>query len=236
MCPSLAKNPTTFVMMSTQEKTSSENGRIAEKYRNTDHSPQKDLALVQTAAAGNREAREALVAHVCPRILKALTLMSSNPHEVDDLVQNALMEVLSSLASFRGECPLIFWAERIAIRTAGKTFRRNRRNADLMIRVARNSEVTPVCEQLDGEQALAKEQFGLHFRKCLEVLSPGQRTAIIAHHVNGYSLKEIAELCECSVFTIKGRLRRGRRLLKKVALTDPVLQQWLSIEFKGGEV
>ena len=46
----------------------------------------------------------------------------------------------------------------------------------------------------------------------------------------GLALDDIAVMSGCSVFTIKGRLRRGRRRLKTAVLADPTLSQWITDE------
>ena len=186
-----------------------------------------DAQLAQRACEGDDTAKQQVVEQVFDRVWKTMSFMSNNDHDVDDLTQNALMAVLSSLSSYRGDCPLVYWAEKVAVRTAAKKFEKHRRRSRLFADF-RQKIVAPHVPS--AEDLTWNEQLIDCFQQCLDRLSDEQRAAIVAHHINGYALEEIALLCGCSVFTIKGRLRRGRRRLKKAVLADPTLSQWVKGE------
>ncbi len=189
------------------------------------------LALSQAAASGDSNARNKVVELIYDRIWKTLSFMSSHKDEVEDLVQNALIEVLDSLDTFRGDCPLEYWAEKIAFRNSARFFKkhhRRRRIWETFVRQPMSQHDLAADVQMENQQLIQR------FRRCLAQLSAEQRSAIVAHHINGYSMDEIASFLGCSVFTVKGRLRRGRRLLKKIALNDAVLCQWFENTIDSG--
>ncbi|MBN2716839.1 MAG: RNA polymerase sigma factor [Deltaproteobacteria bacterium] len=192
----------------------------------------QDAILAKRACEGDESATQQVVEQVFDRIWRSMSFMSNNPHDVDDLTQNALIAVLASLPTFRADCPLAYWAEKIAVRTASKKFEKHRRRKKIF-ESFRQEQVTVHVQS--AEARAADEEIIDRFQCCLDRLSDDQRAAIIAHHINGYALDEIASMLGCSVFTIKGRLRRGRRRLKKAVLADPGLSQWVTGEL-GWEV
>lgn len=186
-----------------------------------------DLRLATEALEGCDSARTQVVEKVCDRVWRTLSFLSHNPQEVDDLTQNALIKILESLSNYRAESSLENWAEKIAIRTATKLFEKNRRRRALFASYQDGVTLAHfnTFNELDEDFDVASR-----FKQCLIQLPAHQRTAILAHHMNGYGVHEIADICGCSPFTIAGRLRRGRRLLKKIVLADPDLNDWIHRE------
>lgn len=183
-----------------------------------------DLNLARAAAAGDDVARRKLVEGVYDRVRSTMVFVSNCADEVDDLTQNALVEVLRSVGSYRGEAPLAHWAERIAVRTAAKQFEKRRRRGKLFAAAYR--DVPPEVDASTDEAAEYREM--LHrFQLLIATLSEDNRLALLLHHVKGYPVSEIASLCNCSTFTVKGRLRRTRRWLKREILRDEVLAEWI---------
>jgi RNA polymerase sigma-70 factor (ECF subfamily) len=49
----------------------------------------------------------------------------------------------------------------------------------------------------------------------LNTLLPEYRTVLILREIEGYNYDEIAAMLECSLGTVKSRISRGRKALKK---------------------
>lgn len=147
--------------------------------------------------------------------------MVSPRHEADDIAQVALLEILRSIGSFRGESSLNHWADRITLRVVSQHIRKRSRREGLFTRFF--SSPTPQ-NNLENEVALrgARGRIVHH----LDGLTPDRREAFVLHHVLGYSIAEISELTDAPINTVRGRLREGRKQLRKRALSDPTLREW----------
>ncbi len=189
---------------------------------------ESDLHLTRAALSGDETAKRKLVEKVYAEVRRTLVFISNRNDEVDDLTQSALIEVLLSLESYRGEAPLIHWADRIAVRTAAKHFDKRRRRDHLFAKV--KEDFTPQVGASADETSEYREKIG-RVQLLVAGLSDDNRLALILHHVKGYPIDEIAALLGCSKFTIKGRLRRSRRRLKREILKDEVLSEWIAHEF-----
>ncbi|MFO0572151.1 MAG: sigma-70 family RNA polymerase sigma factor [Polyangiaceae bacterium] len=67
-------------------------------------------------------------------------------------------------------------------------------------------------------------------KEYLEQLPEVQRTALVLRHVMGYSVGEIAELTDASPNTVKDRLLRGAKEMRKLIRRDVAI----GVSAKGG--
>lgn len=182
---------------------------------------ESDTELTAAAASGDAVARRDLVDRVLNQVRRTTAYLTSGGPEADDLAQLALMQILGSAGSYRGECSLEYWADRISVRTVMKHIHKVRRRERLSEGM---HEPQGQTEEVD-EQA---EGHGLRKRLAclLQKLSPDRRTAVVLHHVQGYDLSEISEITGAPVNTVRDRLRVGRAQLRQHILRDPALRDW----------
>jgi RNA polymerase sigma-70 factor, ECF subfamily len=181
----------------------------------------EDRALARAAATGDRRARAALIDRLMDRIRRTASYMVSSRAEAEDLAQIALLEVLGSAGSFRGESSLDQWADRIVVRVISQHFRKRTRREGLFSRFFHPPSPTNTLEK----EISLKEARG-RITHHLDALTPDRRTAFVLHHVLDYSVEEISDLTDAPVNTVRGRLREGRKQLRKRALSDPTLREW----------
>ena len=58
----------------------------------------------------------------------------------------------------------------------------------------------------------------------LEQINPDQRIVVLLHHAEGYTLEEVAEMLEVPLGTLKSRLHRAHKELKKLISTEPFVE------------
>ncbi len=189
--------------------------------------PSDEVAWAGAAASGDPHARRKLVEHLLPRVRRTLSYLSQNSTETDDLTQMGMIQLLRTIHQFRGECTLAYWADRVAVRTAAKHFeKRNRRD-----RLWRKSGFTHVTR--DGSESPSQEELADQRRlrrRLVEILGqmPAHNSvALVAFYLHDYSIAEVADLVGCPVNTIRGRLSRGRKAIKKALEADPSFAEWI---------
>lgn len=174
----------------------------------------ESLELVGLAAAGNSEAQRRLVGKIKPRCYTIARSVLGNTQDAEDTTSAILVELLGSIASFRGE-NFIAWADRIAVRTAMRHARQRR------VRATRYES----SDDLEGysepyEPSTAHEALPRKMIDYLTLLPEAQRVAVVLRHIMDYSIDEIAVLSEVSPNTVKDRLLRGREVLRKAIRRD----------------
>ena len=188
-----------------------------------------DLALARRAAAGDRAAQRELfqaqklsVHHTLYRILGA-------NRDLEDLIQDAFLEIFRGLPSFRGDSTLARWCQTIATRTAYLAISR-RRPATV--------DLEAVEDVLAGDHDTRRHaQVRVATRRmyaALERIEAKQRIAFALAVIDGRSLAEVAQLTDSTMIAVKTRVWRARRDLFKRAAKDPVLASYLS-ELAGGD-
>ncbi len=194
---------------------------------------QSDLALTRAAGQGDLRARQQLAARLFDRVRATVSYLAGGDPDKDDLVQLSLVEILRSAGSFRAEGHLEGWADRITVRTSLRSLKTRRRRDEVLHAV---DDAEAVLERMDTRasggdapelQAEAeRRQLHRQLASLLGRLEPERRAAVLLRWVHGYSVEEIAELTDARVNTVRGRLRRGKRQLRKMILADPMLGAW----------
>lgn len=180
------------------------------------------VALAQAAGEGDARANRELAERLLDRVRATVCYLAAGDRDADDLVQLALVAILRSARTFRGECSLERWGDRIAVRTALREIKRRRwreRIVGLEGEVVREGQVSP---DHDIQRRLLRERLAL----LLGQLSPDRRLAVTLHWMHGYSVQEIADIAGAPVNTIRDRLRTGKKQLKRHLNKDPALRDW----------
>lgn len=124
----------------------------------------------------------------------ARTLLSCDA-DCEDAVQEALLRAWSRLDGLREERYFETWLIRILINECRRLARRRPDVAEL-------PENLPAWESSNAVM------------DALRALPPKHRIAVELHYVEGYSVREIAELLRLPEGTVKWRLHQGRALLR----------------------
>ena len=166
--------------------------------------PAEERSLAARAAGGDAQARRELLQRVLPTLRAATTAVLGPGADAEDATQQAAIDVLRGLSTFRGEASLKSWCRTVGIRAALRLTRGRR-----PISVTEPDELTAaepgprLADGIPGE-----------LRTHLDAIPRLQREAVLLRHGMGYTVPEMAELLETSVNTIKSRLLEGRKTLR----------------------
>jgi len=190
----------------------------------------QDLALAQRAADGDRAAQRELFHHLKNAVHHTLFRILGANRDIEDLVQDAFLEIFRALPSFRGESSLSRWAQTIATRTAYLAIER-RRPAAVDLEVVEDEIVD---RDPDAHRVAQAKQAAKRLYAALDKIDAKQRVAFALAVIDGLSLAEVAQLTEATVVAVKTRVWRARRDLMRRAQKDPVLASYMA-EFGEGE-
>jgi RNA polymerase sigma-70 factor (ECF subfamily) len=184
-----------------------------------------DTGLAQRASQGDAAAQRELFRSLKSTVHATLyRVLGSNEH-MEDLLQDAFVEIFRSLPSYRGESKLTTWAGPIAARTAFHYLRNKR---------ARNGKehdnARPVPLRIVGSaEDDAEHREGLkRVYTLLRRMKPEQHVALALFMVDGRSIEEVATLTGVSRVAAKNRISRARRKLWAAARKDQVLAGYLA--------
>lgn len=178
-----------------------------------------DQQLVDRVFKGDRSAFDLLVLRYQHRILALIGRFIKDPHEVEDVCQEAFVKAYRALPSFRGDSQFYTWLYRIAINTAKNYMvARGRRPpaTDIDVDEAEFLDTGTVLTDIESpEQNLAKDDLKRVIDKAIEDLPEDLRTAFTLREFGGLSYEEITEIMQCPVGTVRSRIFRAREALDK---------------------
>jgi RNA polymerase sigma-70 factor (ECF subfamily) len=169
-----------------------------------------DEALYAQVLEGDRAALAELVARYHAPLLHFLYRMTADQQAAEDMVQDTFMRLLT----YEGEAPRRFksWLFAVARNRAYDTFRSAAYTRETTLAPEAEAELPtarPGAETLAERQANREAVAGI-----LQALQPHHREALVLRFYHDLSLKEIAEITDCPLGTVKSRLYHALRQAK----------------------
>ena len=184
--------------------------------RGTDTEDPNEVA--RAAIAGDREALDRLVALLRDDVYHLALRTLGHPADAEDAAQEALIQIITGLSTFRGDASIRTWAFRIAIRHYMR-FRRGRYEAlvddfSSIDQVIEMHDRVPAVSLSEPEATvLAEEVKWGCLSAILLALSRDERIAWTLIEVFGLSGEEAADVLDIDAATFRKRLQRARDAL-----------------------
>lgn len=179
--------------------------------------PDDEAQLLARIRARDLRAFESLYRRYHPRLSRFLTNLMRRPHLVEEVLNDTMFVVWNRPESYNGASRLSTWIFAIGYRKALKALRRyDDPLEDLQAESRASSEPGP-------ELQLGRRQTQEALLGAMGELSPDHRAVVDLTYFHEMGYREIAEIMDCPVDTVKTRMFYARRHLKRVlagALTD----------------
>ena len=172
---------------------------------------QIDPAIVKRAARGDARAHEIIYRSFATPVYSICLRFTRVPAHAEDLTQETFIEIMRSIAKFRGEAALGSWIRRIAVSKA-LMFLRSAWTARGQSLADDWEEVTPA--QAGSHGVSSHPDAALDLDAALENLPDVSRTVVWLHDVEGFTHKEIAQLMGRSESFSKSQLSRAYQRLR----------------------
>ena len=178
-----------------------------------------DADLVRRALARDGSAFRAIMEQHNRRLYRIARSILGSDSDAEDALQEAYFKAFTHLDRFRGDASLTTWLSRITMNEALERLRRER----LPGRAKQGSrpveaQILPfpnMPQSVDPEQTMAQLQVLRLAEKAADSLPDIFRIVFVARVMEGMSVEETADLLRLHPKTVKTRLHRARRLLRK---------------------
>lgn len=165
--------------------------------------------LLERVASGNLDAFEKLYRLYQPRLDRFLTGMLRRPQLVEEVLDDTMMVVWQTAGNFRGASKLSTWIFSIAYRKALKA------RARWPEPIVDEQLLTRVSTDPGPDDQLGHNRLRDALVEAMDGLSADHRAVVDLTYFHGLGYREIAEIVDCPVDTVKTRVFHARRRLRQ---------------------
>ena len=187
---------------------------------------EEDQQLVERVQRGDKRAFDLLVLKYQHKILGLIVRFVRDPHEAQDVAQEAFIKAYRALANFRGDSQFYTWLYRIAINTAKNYLgARGRRppESDISAEDAEFMDGDHDLKDIESpERLMLRDEIEATVHRAIAALPEDLRTALTLREFDGLSYEDIAAVMQCPVGTVRSRIFRAREAVDKAL--QPLLQ------------
>ncbi len=172
-----------------------------------------DSQLIARAIAGDDGAADQLVRRYHADVYAVAWRVLGDVDMVHDAVQDAFINALRALRSFRGAASFRTWLLRIAVNSAHSAGRRSTRRREIRLDAAHES----IADERDEADAVVQRSEASRVAGLLEQLPEKQRLAVTLRVQQGLSYREIGQVLDCSEGAARVNYHLGVKRLKELA-------------------
>jgi len=187
-----------------------------------------DCGLADRAAEGDRAAFEEIYRRYVKRVYGLSLRLTTDVTEAEILTQDTFVKAWLAIAGYAGHGNLGGWLGRVAVNLWRDQYRATARRGRLAAQMTAHQFGNEEIAGSAGMTGLASSNrdgvidllTGLDLERCIARLPEGGRLVFVFHDVEGYTHREIAELLDLAIGTVKAQLHRARRLLRNMLAED----------------
>jgi len=163
-----------------------------------------DSALVSAAIGGGEAAFRELFRRHTPHLLQFVSrVLGRSAGDAEDVVQDTWLRAYPALVTFRNESSFATWLCSVGLRAALDSMRRGKRHSSALL-----------LEDDDAPLELPHHEDKMDLEKAIAALSPGYRTILVLHDIEGFTHEEIASQLGIAPGTSKAQLFKARRVMR----------------------
>lgn len=165
--------------------------------------------LLDRVSAKDVHAFEELYRIYQPRLARFLINLVQRPQLVEEVLDDTMMAVWQTASSFRGASKPSTWIFAIAYRKAVKA------RARWPMPVEDPQDDMRVSDDAAPDEGLQQQRLHDALRAAMDRLSPDHRAVVDLTYFHDMGYREIAQIVDCPVATVKTRMFHARRRLKQ---------------------
>lgn len=168
---------------------------------------------------GNQAAFGDIVAHFQQRIYQHCFRMLRNRHDAEDIAQEAFIRAYINIDRYDEKRKFTTWLYRIATNLAIDRIRKRKPDYYLDAEIKGAEELNlysnlAVDDILPEEKVIQLEQ-ETYIHTAIAELPRKYRLTIMLFYIDGFVLKDISQILDIPIGTVKTHLHRGREALRK---------------------
>jgi RNA polymerase sigma-70 factor (ECF subfamily) len=175
-------------------------------------------SLVESAAAGRREAFGQLVERYRERLFRMICYRVRSPGDAEDILQDVFVQALRNLQRLKDPARFQSWIYTIAVNRIKDYYRRGRLRSLFDAVFSEGPESVETASDpggVDTLEAMARKDFWRRLEPFMQQLSRKEREVFLLRFMDDLDIKEIADVVQTSESTVKTHLYRALDKFKR---------------------
>ncbi len=175
----------------------------------------EERRLLAAARLGDRRALDLVIRRISGSLYRFGRGFCRDPHDAEDVMQEVLVALVSSLHHFRGDASLSSWAYIVARNACARRRRRGARHQSL--ERGNNGAAHEIRDPGAGpERAAERRELREALEHAIATLPAPLRDVLVLRDVEGLSAAQAGEHLGLGVHAVKSRLHRARVALREM--------------------
>lgn len=184
-----------------------------------------DLKIIESCLLGNTQIFSRLIDNYKNMVYNLAYRMSNNPHEAEDISQEAFLRAYQSLARFNPSYKFSTWLYQITLNIIRDKFKRKEIDYVSLDTPVETDDSEfyhqPADSTNNPEQIVTRQEDVQEIQQAIYSLPLKYREVIVLRHLQDLSYIEISNILKLPSGTVKIRLYRAREQLRKI-LSDSI--------------
>lgn len=179
-----------------------------------------DQELITGIMNNDRTVIQFLVSKYHKQVIKTAFHLLQNMDDAEDLAQDVCVEIIESIATFKGTSSLSTWIYRLTLNKSLNFIRKNKRKQlvkqfETFFRKGENHSESSILEPSEHDNTFENNERKQILEKAINSLPENQKTAFILSKYEELSYKEITEIMNLSISSVESLLQRSKQNLQK---------------------
>lgn len=170
---------------------------------------QEEHQWIREVLAGDKQAYAQIINKYKNSLYGTILRMTRNPHDAQDLVQEAFIKVYQQLGKYNQTGSFSSWLYRVAINHCMDEFRKKR----YQIKQGEIDE-GKVANHNHPEIIFLKKEKNRQLERLIATLPEDERMIILLRYSNELSYNEISELMDTPLSTVRNKLHRAKKKMR----------------------
>ncbi|MBI4753333.1 sigma-70 family RNA polymerase sigma factor [Candidatus Desantisbacteria bacterium] len=168
--------------------------------------------ILTQASIGDIKAFEQVYKEFSGFVYNISLKITGNSHDAEEVTQDIFMKIYHKLKTFRFCSSFKTWVYRIAVNTAINYQRSSIKKESQRVDFE-TIALTVSDDKATAEDNIIKQEDSAQLDSLLQALKPEHRVCLILREIEGLNYREIANILEIPVNTVRSRLKRAREAL-----------------------
>jgi RNA polymerase sigma-70 factor (ECF subfamily) len=174
--------------------------------------PADDKELIGRLQSGDLDALGELYDRYRHQIYRTALAITHDPAAAEDILQECFLRVHRYAHRIDANLPIAPWLYRVTVNLS-YTWAKQKPGKNLSIEVFIEQLISPSGHAPDT--TVERVELSEKIEQAIDALPFGQKVVVVLYYLNGMNLKEIAEILDCPVGTVKSRLFHARESLRE---------------------